>query len=147
MLKLATRLWSNTTEMPFLLRIYCRGGMLAGPLLLVMLPLPIVEWTLNGNLVSNSEAWGSGLALAMTTFLILIAGGCWGMAARLSNSRWALVAAPTVPTLMIAALSPGVSGGDVLQAILTSAGIYFSLFHLGSVSRYMKSESSIGGLR
>src|SRR5262245_52347499 len=93
--------WRNTSEMPFLLRQLCQGGMVAGPILLIFLCLPIFEWTVNGRRVSYSELWLSGSGVAFALFVSLVAVGCWGLAARRPASRWALVLAPVAPYVTI----------------------------------------------
>src|SRR5437762_14314585 len=75
----------------------CQGAMVAGPVLLVVVVLLVVEWTVNGRQMSYAELWKSGAGLAFGLFLFLLMIGAWGLAARNLASRWALVAAPAAP--------------------------------------------------
>src|SRR4051812_36854326 len=98
--------WRNTKEMPFLLRILCQGGMVAGPLLLVTLVVPAGNWKFNGHQMSYPELWRSGTGIIQLIFLGLVTLGTWGIAARKPSSRWALVVAPILPP-MLALAFPG----------------------------------------
>jgi hypothetical protein len=134
--------WTNTKDLPFPLDMLCQGAMVAGPILLLFLALPIVDWTINGRQMSYAELWKSGAGLAFGLFLFLIMIGAWGLAARNLRSRWALVTAPTapyivsLPFLSYGLLSTedvwfGIFGGLVIAAIT-----YACLFHLPALRRY-----------
>jgi hypothetical protein len=81
-LAIVKRWWRNTKELPFPLDMLCQGAMVAGPILLVFLVLPIVEWTINGRQMSYAELWKSGAGLAFGLFLFLLMIGAWGLAAQ-----------------------------------------------------------------
>jgi len=134
--------WTNTKDLPFPLDMLCQGAMVAGPILLLFLVLPIVDWTINGRQMSYAELWKLGAGLAFGLFLFLIMIGAWGLAARNLRSRWALVTAPTapyivsLPFLSYGLLSTedvwfGIFGGLVIAAIT-----YACLFHLPALRRY-----------
>src|SRR5438477_11449495 len=93
-LAIVKRWWRNTKDLPFPLDMLCQGAMVAGPVLLVFLVLPIVEWTVNGRQMSYAELWKSAAGLASGLLLFLLMIGAWAFAARTLTSRWALVAAP-----------------------------------------------------
>ncbi|TMI36779.1 MAG: hypothetical protein E6H41_10120 [Betaproteobacteria bacterium] len=141
-LAIVKRWWRNTKDLPFPLDMLCQGAMVAGPVLLVFLVLPIVEWTVNGRQMSYAELWKSGAGLAFGLFLFLLMIGAWGLAARNLASRWALVAAPAAPYVAsVPFLSSGlISTEDVwfgiLGGSLVAAIAYACLFHLPAVRRY-----------
>jgi hypothetical protein len=80
--------------MPFLLRTFCEGAMVAAPILLVFLLLPITDWQINGRPMAYAELWSSGQGVAIAAFLVLGGVGAWGLAARVHASRWLLVSLP-----------------------------------------------------
>ena len=134
--------WSNTREMPFLLRILCQGGMVAGPVLFLFLVLPIADWTFNGTRMSYSELWSSGAGLVMAVFIGLVIVGTWGMAARKPTSRWALVLAPLAPIILALAFpklrsTVPLDPVFLLQVLVTPAIIYGCLFHFASIRKYL----------
>jgi len=141
-LAIVKRWWRNTKDLPFPLDMLCQGAMVAGPVLLVFLVLPIVEWTVNGRQMSYAELWKSGAGLAFGLFLFLLMIGAWGLAARNRTSRWALVAAPAAPYVAsVPFLNSGlISTEDVwfgiLGGLLVAVITYVCLFHLPAVSRY-----------
>lgn len=136
------RWWTNTKELPFPLDMLCQGAMIAGPVLLVFLVLPIVDWTLEGRQMSYVELWSSGAGPAFTVFVVLLTIGAWGLAARNLVSRWALVAAPpapyvaSVPFLNSGLLSTEDVRFGILGGVLMAAIAYACLFHLPAVRRY-----------
>ena len=144
-----TSIWQNTKEMPQLLRMFCRGAMVAPPILALLLVLPLMEWTVNGRKVSYSELWSSGAGPVMLAFMVTAAAGAWGLAARASWSRWFWVATPIVPVL-VAAVYPktwftGEAAGDTgiwLGALATGAFIFVCLFLVPSVQAYVRGHSS-----
>src|SRR5438309_1795592 len=69
-LAIVKRWWRNTKDLPFPLDMLCQGAMVAGPVLLVFLVLPIVEWTVNGRQMSYAELWKSGAGLAGTIIFL-----------------------------------------------------------------------------
>jgi len=115
--------------------------MVAAPILLLFLGLPGTEWEIDGRFVSYAELWSSGDGAAIATFLTLVGGGAWGLAARSSVSRWLLVISPVAPYVVLA-IFPASSANQisffvVVSAILTAAVIYVSLFRLVAVSDYL----------
>jgi hypothetical protein len=129
--------WRNSKEMPVLLRTLCQGGMVAGPLLLLFLIVPVAPWTVNGKPMSYAEFWTSGAGLSAALFVGLITLGTWGIAARKSWTRWALVSAPILPVIPFPnSMLPDV-GLVLLNGALTGAVIYLCLFHIKSVRQYL----------
>ena len=136
-------LMANTKAMPQLLRMFCQGAMVAPPILILLLVLPLMEWTVNGRQVSYSELWSSGAGLTMLVFMLIATAGAWGLAARASWSRWAWVATPVAPVL-VAAVHPTswftqeVTGDVSVWAgsFATSAIIYACLFLIPAVKNY-----------
>src|SRR5579863_9513190 len=93
--------WQNTRDMPFLLRVFCSGGMVVPPLFVPIFIVPdIGTYELNGRPVSFAQFWSSGAAPEIFAALFLVCAGCWGLAARDRESRWFLVLAPVVPALI-----------------------------------------------
>jgi hypothetical protein len=136
-------LWQSTKQMPALFRVFCQGGMVAPPILTILLALPVTDWTVNGRSVTYEELWQSGAGLTMLAFMLVAAASAWGSAARAPWARWAWVATPVVP-LLTAEVPPrtwftdeAVSDGSVwLSAIATSALIAAGLFLVPSVRAY-----------
>jgi len=129
--------WRNTNAMPPLLGLLCKGGMVAGPILLFFLIVPIVDWTVNGQRMSYSELWRSGAGLSAALFIGFVTLGTWGMVARQPWSRWALVLAPVLPIAAFPSLMIS-EPGMLVNAIVISAVIYGCLFHLKSVRKYLE---------
>jgi hypothetical protein len=123
--------------MPLLLRVLCQGGMVAGPLLLLFLIVPVAPWTVNGRPMSYAEFWVSGAGLSAALFVGLICLGTWGMAARKSWTRWALVSAPILPIVPFPKSMVPDLGLVLLNGALTGAVIYVCLFHIKSVRKYL----------
>ena len=140
--------WQNTQDMPALLRMYCQGAMVVTPLLLLLLVLPLFEWTVNGRRVSYAELWSSGAGVVLGVCLALSGLGAWGLAARSSRARWACVAAPSAPLLALpfsraSLLLSGLSDASLVAGtLLTSAAVYAALFHVPSVRRYLANVAS-----
>ena len=134
--------WRNTKDLPFPLDMLCQGAMVAGPVLLVVLVVPFVEWTTDARKLSYAELWKSGAGIAFGLFLLLLTIGAWGLAARKRASRWALVAAPPAPYVAsMAFLNSGLLTAEdirygILGGVLLAALLYACLFHLPSVRRY-----------
>lgn len=131
--------WRNAKEMPTVLSLLCRGGMVAGPVLLFFLLVPIQDWNVNGQPMSYGELWRSGAGVSAATFVGLVTAGTWGMAARRTWSRWALVAAPVLPIIFFPkALVPDL-GFVIANGVVTAAVVYGCLFRLQSVREYLQS--------
>lgn len=136
-------LWNNTKAMPQLLRMFCQGGMVAPPILALLLVLPIMDWTVNGRQVSYSEPWSSGAGLTMLVFMLMATAGAWGLAARTRWSRWAWVATPVAP-ILVAAVHPRTwftreAAGDAsmwVSAVAASLIIFACLFLVPAVRNY-----------
>lgn len=136
--------WQNTKSMPFLLRLLTQGAMVAAPILLLFLILPITEWKVNGRSVSYAELWSSGEGAAIAASLALATVGAWGLAARNLAARWLLVSTPLVPYVVLA-IFPGSRaepiGLDVIaSAAFTAAIFYFCLYRLRAVRAYLNAE-------
>ncbi len=134
--------WANTKDLPFPLDMLCQGAMIAGPVMFVFLVVRIVDWTIEGRHLSYAELWKSGAGLAFAVFLLLLTIGAWGLAARNSASRWALVLAPIAPYVASAPfLRSGLLTRDdltfgILGGMLMAAVLYACLFRLPAVRRY-----------
>lgn len=127
--------------MPFLLRMLNQGAMVAAPILLLFLILPITEWEVNGRQVPYAELWSSGGGAAFAASLALATAGAWGFAARIAVSRWLLVSSPLAPYMVLAIFpdSPTEPIGPA-GSILTAAVFYLCLFRLRSVRTYLYPE-------
>lgn len=142
------RWWKNTKEMPFLMRLLCQGGMVAGPILLFFLLAPIADWTVNGRRISYGELWSSGAGASFALFIALIILGSWGLAARKPISRWAVVLAPVAPYAVLLAFpnswltADSISVSVLMQAFIAAALMYFCLFHLKGIRRYLERSST-----
>ena len=136
--------WHNTKCMPFLLRLLIQGAMVATPILLLFLVLPITEWEMNGRTVSYTELWSSGEGAALAVSLALAGVGAWGLAARAPASRWLLVFSPVAPYIVLAIFPASASAPVTLDTIvsgaLTAAVFYFCLFRLRAVRAYLDAE-------
>lgn len=133
-------IWRNTRDMPLLLRVMCRGGMIVAPVLLVLLIVPAMNWTVDGRLVSHAQLWRSGAGPALALLMLLVALGCWGLAARRPPSRWLLVAAPVVPYVARALFPDAASALEpwlLVEAVAASLILYVGLFHTGAVRTYL----------
>src|SRR5580704_15514425 len=137
--------WRNTRDMPLLLRVFCVGGMLVPLLFLPIFIVPnISTYELNGRPISFAQFWSSGMAPEIFAALLLVCAGCWGLAARDRESRWFLVLAPVIPTLIAVPFalinhSTDDLGGisSFVEAIVTSAVIYVCLFKIPSIQAYL----------
>ena len=130
--------WRNTGDMPFVLRMLCQGAMVAGPLGLLMLVVPLIDVSVNGQRLSYAELWTSGAGLSGLMFAGLVTIWGWGMAARKPWSRWTLVAAPLLPILPFPKeLIPDLRG-VIVSGIVHAAIAYVLLFHLRSVREYLE---------
>ena len=133
-------LWRNTRDMPLLLRVMCRGGMAVAPVLLVLLIVPVLNWTVDGRLVSHAELWTSGAGPALALLLSMTALGCWGLAARRPSSRWLLVAAPVVPLVARAMWTDAAGALEpwlLVEAVAAALVLYVGLFHTSVVRTYL----------
>ena len=136
-------LWRNTKAMPQLLRMFCQGGMVAPPILALLLVLPVMDWKINGRQVQYAELWSSGAGLTMLVFMLMATAGAWGLAARAVWSRWVWVATPLAP-ILVAAVYPRTwftreAAGDVsvwASAAATSLIIFACLFLVPAVKNY-----------
>jgi hypothetical protein len=131
-------LWRNTEQMPWLMRMLCQGGMVAGPFLALFTLVPGVVWNVNGRPMTYHEVWSSGVGAAIFVSMLLLTVGTWGAAARAPNSRWAIVLFP-VPMSSISLIHdvPNSSPASVLSSAgITALVLYFCLFHLDPVRRY-----------
>jgi len=136
--------FKNVKEMPFILGSLCSGGMIAAPILLLFILLPIADWEIDGRAMSYQEMWLSGDAAALAACFLLLAAGAWGLAARNRASRWPLVLSPVIPYALLTifrALLPApaepIHVDVATSAILTAVVIYFCLFHLRPVREYL----------
>jgi hypothetical protein len=116
--------------------------MVAGPLLFILTLLPIGDVSFNGRRMSYAEFWSSGGGPSAAVFTLMITLGCWGLAARALNSRWLLVLCPLVPYIPLVILNPSTVRSSAPMILLLEQGagaafIYFCLFRLRSVRRYL----------
>ena len=129
--------------MPLLLRVWSQAGMVAGPVLLCFVVLPISDWTVNGRRMSYADFWASGAGASAALFVGLLTVGPWGMAARRPGSRWLLVFAPLAPVVLVPS-SPLLADTPywtiVLSQVVTSMIIFWCLFYLQPVKRYLESD-------
>ena len=131
--------WNNTKEMPEILSLLCQGGMIAAPILLMIIVFPISpEMTVNGQRMSYSEVWESGVGVSIVLFLGLATVGCWGMAARKVWSRWALIFTPFIGTLSFSQIPSFDLKWALVNCIFTGAVIYGYLFHSKAVEKYFQ---------
>ena len=129
--------------MPVLMRIFCAGAMLATPILLLTLVVPILPVNVDGRETPYRELWSSGVAPVLLLFLLLGAVGSWGLALRRSGARWAAVATPIAP-LVLAWMLPKSELlytyqqlGAFLSTLPYAVGLYLCLFHIPAVKRYL----------
>lgn len=134
--------WQNTKGMPLLLRLLIQGAMVATPILLLFLVLPIAEWEVDGRAVSYSELWSAGEGPALAVALALAGAGAWGLAARKAASRWLLVYSPVAPYAVLAVLPASASTpmtfDVIVSATLAAVVFYFCLFRLRAVRAYLE---------
>jgi hypothetical protein len=142
-------LWMNTKVMPQLLRMFCQGGMVAPPILALLLAVPIMDWTVNGRQVQYAELWSSGAGLSMLVFTVMATAGAWGLAARALWSRWLWVATPLSPVLIAAAypstwFTQEVAGSLSVWAssAATAMVIFFCLFLIPAVKDFFSGTSA-----
>jgi len=135
--------------MPALLRMYCQGGMVAAPILILVLVLPIAPFNVNGQPVSYAELWSSGIGEITALFVGFIGIGAWGIAARSSISRWFIVLAGLLPAVFMTLIpsfykfAPGASKISFLaEAAVTAILLYGCLFWIPSVQRYFNNDGS-----
>jgi hypothetical protein len=126
--------WKNTKGMPWPLGMLCRGGMVASPILLFFLLLPIQDWNVDGRVMSYSELWASGYGFIFALFFAIGGVGFWGLAARKPNARWFLVFTPIVP--LIAASLIFSTFSELVEGVLGAVVIYACLFYLPAVKEY-----------
>lgn len=140
--------WRNTQDLPRLLKVLCRGAMVASPILLLFLVVPLFDWTVDGRKVSYGELWASGTGLALLLALSLASIGSWGIASRNPRARWALVFVPIAPTAALSVwpstwLTSQLSySGLWLNSLFTAALIFFGLFGVQSVNEYFATRGS-----
>jgi hypothetical protein len=134
---------SGVAAMPLLMRMLCGIAMLASPILLVALCLPIVSFSVGGKEVAFQEIWRSGLGVILWISLLLSGLASWGLALRRPIARWFAVAGPIAP-IAVAALLPHSAvlshyqqPNAILLALPYAMGMYFCLFHVQSVRRYL----------
>lgn len=130
--------WMNTRDLPGVLQIFIRGGMIASLVLLVLTLFPLTSWTVDGRTTTYAQMWRSGGAELVVLWLLLMAAGCWGVALRKPNARWILIFSPFASLI----LNVGFASfrlTDVFVAIFLAAIIYAVLFHLRSVRLYFGS--------
>ena len=142
-------LWQNTKAMPQLLRMFCQGGMVAPPVLALLLVLPIMDWTVNGRQIGYAELWSSGAGLTMLVFMVMATAGAWGLAARARWSRWVWVATPLAPVLVAAAhpqtwfTQEATNDASVwVSAAAASLVIFACLFWIPAVRMYASSGAA-----
>ena len=141
-LSLVKSSWQNTKTMPSLLRMFSQGVMVAPPILLLFLVLPLTDWSVNGKSMSYTDLWRSGAGVIAATTLLLATFGGWGIAAKVKAARWLWVATPLLPALLLPffpALSASAwssSAVNVGSGIVTALIVYGALFHTLAVREY-----------
>ena len=140
-LSLVKNSWQNTKAMPVLLRMFSQGAMVASPILLIFLVLPLTDWNVDGKSMSYAELWKSGAGVVAVMPLLLAALGGWGIAAKVKAARWSWVAMPLLPALLLPffpALSASSSSrlADIGSGVVTALIIYGALFHISAVQKY-----------
>lgn len=143
----AARWWANTREMPLVLRLLCQGGMIVSPIFILLLLVPFPSWEINGRSMPYIEVWTSGAGLSICAFLLFLAIGTWGLAARGANYRWALVFAPLAPYVVLLLYPWGsqfaadaLAFGTVAQLLLGAVVMYVCLFHLKVVRMFLEKK-------
>lgn len=140
--------WRNTQDLPRLLKVLCQGTMVASPVLLLFLVVPLFDWTVNGRKISYGELWASGAGLAFLLALSLASIGSWGVASRNPRARWALVLVPIAPIAALSVwpstwLTSQLSYSDLwLNSLFTAALILWGLFGVQSVNKYFASHGT-----
>jgi hypothetical protein len=143
-LRRISKSWRGIGEMPFLLRLLCGGAMVVCPLFLVALCVPGIEWEVDGQDMTYSQLWSSGMGPAGAAWLALGAVGSWALAARVPAARWLLVLMPIAPALVLGCASRQVIPWDSLVgAALTSVGFWLCLFKLKSVKAYLNGKPGL----
>lgn len=133
--------WRNTKEMPELIGLACRGAMVAGPVLLIVLLIPGIDWNVNGRPMSYSEVWRSGVGASALSFIVFVTIGAWGMAARKQWSRWVLVLTQVVPVVFFPIDWKEMRGHLPIMLIGVGIGvaiIYTCLFRLKRMRSYFE---------
>ena len=138
----------NMMELPFVIRVFCNGGMVVCPLMLLFVLLPVFNCEVNGQEMTYRELWTSGTGVVIAFSLAMATAGSWGLAARKPWARWVLVFME--PALLLTlALNPstwmeqeGLTVGELaVQTLLTSLCIYACLFHLPGMRRYYEAAN------
>jgi hypothetical protein len=135
------KLWGNMKEMPTLLRASCGGAMCVGPAFVVSLLAP-GQKVVNHRVMSYVDFWRSGAGEGFLLFAVLLTLGAWGMAARLSWSRWTIIAAFALPAVFIPEAIVPNYWGTIAYAAGTAVVAYGCLFHVPSVRRYFGANGS-----
>jgi hypothetical protein len=134
--------WRNTDDMPAFVRLLCKGGMVAGPFLLVALFIPDGDRRVNDEVMSYSEFWASGAGASALLFVGLVTAGSWGMAARAHWSRWALVLAQLIPLVPFPKLLLPSLPLSITLCAISAAIVYLCLFHIPSIRAYMEATKT-----
>ena len=149
-LSLVKNSWQNTKAMPGLLRMFSQGAMVAPPILLIFLVLPLTDWNVDGRSLSYGELWKSGAGVIAATALLLAALVGWGIAARVKAARWSWVATPLLPALLLPlfpALSASSSSSlaNIGSGSITALIIYGALFRIPAVQEYFDRAAGRAG--
>jgi hypothetical protein len=129
--------------------MFCGGAMLATPILLITILIPVLPFNVDGREVPYREMWSSGLAAVLGLFLMLGAAASWGLALRRPGARWAAVATPVAP-FVLAWLLPKSELLSAYQQASTfwftlpyAIGIYLCLFFIPAVKRYLAGATAV----
>jgi len=128
--------------MPGFVRLLCKGGMVAGPMLLVALIIPTGDRRVNDDVMSYSEFWASGAGASALLFVGLGTAGSWGMAARARWSRWALVLSQLLPLIPFPRVLLHSVPLSIALCIASAAIAYLCLFHIPSIRAYMEAAET-----
>jgi hypothetical protein len=138
--------WENTKDLPSFFGSSVQAGMLLTPLALLYLILPFGR-EVNDHYMNYGEFWTSGAGITLFLFVVLDCIGCWGIAARKPNSRWACVFStimPMIPAVLFHYLSgaawckQATLQAGMVSAIIPASIIYAYLFHSSAVRAYFK---------
>lgn len=122
---------------------------MASPILLLILSIPSTNWKVNGRNVTYQELWASGAGLVFLSMIALVGVGSWGIAARKSEARWALVLANIVPVTVMS-LWPLTWFTDQdsylgfwISSFISAAFMFFLLFRVESINTYFFMSSKL----
>ena len=136
--------WKNTKDMPFPMRTLCQGTMVAGPILIFALILPIAAWRIGERYLSYGELWSSGVGETMIIFIGSTTVGAWLLAMRKERGRRLVMLGTLVPSvlvLVVPAFSDYAGHSQKLEFILQVIAFYglqyWALFRWAAFQVYL----------